>query len=307
MKKLYENCLGKYNVEITDIVGGINKVNKMPAITKVKKQLPSISKIVGLLHKDFDKDGVSKMMVEKYFNDPSSKYYQMSQQQILDLWDLKGLAGRTLGQSLDLMMQSFTKDSTHYTAKTEKAINLDSFLKDKKNITVPEQFSEFIDPNDITDKADQLLKFYKMMYSTSKKKGYVNIIIGSEIDIVNMKYGYKGRLDSLWYCKNIEDSSKDFIILIDYKNTKNLTTTNNFGEHLFGPLSEYPDCDLNLYTIQLYLYKNALVETYKIPESKIVPRVLNITADQCCLYEPVIPYSDKLVKDITDFARSTIF
>lgn len=306
MKKLYENCVGQYNFEIEDIEKDIYIINDAEEIKEKKKGLPSITKILNMLHPEFDKIGTAKKMVEKYYDDPTSKYYRMSEQDILDLWNLKSQGGLLLGRMLDDMMQSFTADPVHYMATDADSINLDEYISVKENTAIPDKFLSFIDPDDMLRKANNFVAFYRQLYNHSKKNGYVNIIAGSEVDTINLKYGYKGRLDSLWYFKNIEDSNKDFLMLVDYKNTKDLTVNNRWGEHMYGPLSIYPDCDLNVYTMQLYMYKNALVNTYHIPEDKIVPRVLNITKDKCKFYTPYIPYSDKLIEEVMTFANEKL-
>lgn len=304
--KLFENCLGSLNLKVNDISSHITEVNSSNDMKTKGKFFRSISKILGTLHKEFDKEEVSARMVEKYFNDPKSQYYQMRQSEILDLWQRKGQSGMFMGRNLDSMMQSFMDDPSHYQAIKSSDITLNSFLSDISNVTIPDQFKEFTEEDEVKMKAKNLIDFYRSVYESSKKNGYVCIILGSELDVYNPKYKYKGRLDALWYFRNIEDSAKDFIMLVDYKNTKKLSTKNDFGDLMFGPLYKYDDCDLNIYTIQLYLYKNALINTYGIEESRIVPRVLNVTADSCQFYEPSIPYSEDLIQDVMKFAQSKL-
>ena len=50
------------------------------------KQLESVSNITHLFTPKFDAAAKSQEMYEKYYNDPTSKYYQMTQQQILEQW-----------------------------------------------------------------------------------------------------------------------------------------------------------------------------------------------------------------------------
>lgn len=302
MKKLYENCLGSLNLEVEDIEGTIRDKNSSDKLKEIKKNLPSISRVLSKLHKEFDKDGVSQMLFEKYYNDPDSKYYQMTQDQILKLWDLKGQAGIFLGKQLDKMMQAFKAEDKHYQTNDssdfkKELLDIDSIVSD-----VPDKLEKFVDREDLNKMYNNMLEFYKSIYETSIKNGYIPIITGSELDVINLKYKYKGRLDAIWYFKNIKDSSKDFIFLVDYKSTKEISTENHWDK-MYGPLKKYDDCDMNIYTMQLYMYKCALVNTYKIPEGRIIPRILNITADHCKFFEPTIEYSDQLVSDVMKFYR----
>jgi hypothetical protein len=61
----------------------------------------SVSKIVEAMHAPFDKESVANKTFSKYFNDPNSKYYHMSVQEIIASWNAKAELGRNNGKALD--------------------------------------------------------------------------------------------------------------------------------------------------------------------------------------------------------------
>ena len=72
------------------------------------------------------------------------------------------------------------------------------------------------------------------------------------------KFYVKGRLDALFYNKRT-----DTWIVIDWKSNESITTRhNNFTEHLLGPAKDLYAIDWNTYTLQVYNYKEALLQNY---------------------------------------------
>ena len=57
----------------------INIDHKIPTI--------SISSILGMLEKPFDREGVAQKTYDKHHNNPESEYYQMTIEQILEKWE----------------------------------------------------------------------------------------------------------------------------------------------------------------------------------------------------------------------------
>ena len=111
-----------------------------------------------------------------------------------------------------------------------------------------------------------------------------------------------GRLDALFSLK-ISDSD-NCLILIDWKNSKKISISNSF-EKMRGPLYRYDSCDLNAYTVQLYMYTYMLRKKYKI-KNNIIPLIVRIGESDYEIYSPQIPYSDSLVEDIILYASEQI-
>ena len=69
----------------------------------VNKTLPttSISTILSMLQEPFDQKGVAEKTFNKRFNDPTSEYYQMTVEQIIEKWEDKAAASRRYGKLND--------------------------------------------------------------------------------------------------------------------------------------------------------------------------------------------------------------
>ena len=89
------------------------------------------------------------------------------------------------------------------------------------------------------------------------------------------------------------------------KNNEEIKTENPY-EKCFGPLYLYDACDLNYYTVQVYIYTYILRKVYHLTELDIVPLIVRIGENDFGIYSPIIPYSDKLVEDIISFAVAEI-
>ena len=61
----------------------------------------SVSKIVEVMSTPFDKEGVANNTFSNHFNNPNSKYYHMSVQEIIESWNAKAELGRNNGKALD--------------------------------------------------------------------------------------------------------------------------------------------------------------------------------------------------------------
>ena len=107
-----------------------------------------------------------------------------------------------------------------------------------------------------------------------------------------------GRLDALFQLN-------DKILLIDWKNNEEIKTSNPY-EKCFGPLYKYDACDLNFYTVQVYIYTYILRKVYGLTNINIVPLIVRIGENDFGIYSPQIPYSDQLVEDIISFATQEI-
>jgi hypothetical protein len=98
---------------------------------------------------------------------------------------------------------------------------------------------------------------------------------------------------------------QETLLLVDWKNTEKIETSNSYKK-LKGPLYQYDDCELNRYTIQLYIYVYVLRKVYGLANIKILPLLIQLGTENYSIYVPQIPYSDTLVEDIISFAINEI-
>lgn len=236
----------------------------------------SVSKIVEAVKAPFDKEAVAQKTYDKYYNDPYSEYYHMSIEQILENWEEKARIGRENGKILDSWIERILTPNINESVSNEEFLNsLTDIQKNKCN-----QFIEFYN-NNIVNKID---------------------FVGRELMLFDKEKKINGRLDALFSLKPTE--STDCLILIDWKNSKKISVANSF-EKMRGPLYKYDSCDLNGYTVQLYLYTYMLRNKYKIT-NKIIPLIVRIGETDYEIYSPQIVYSDSLVEDIISYAAEQI-
>ena len=83
----------------------VKKMENSPSFDNsfVDKTLPtiSISNILSMLQEPFDQKGVAEKTFNKRFNDPTSEYYQMTVEQIIEKWEDKAAISRRYGKLND--------------------------------------------------------------------------------------------------------------------------------------------------------------------------------------------------------------
>ena len=202
------------------------------------KQLESVSNITHLFTPKFDAAAKSQEMYEKYYNDPTSKYYQMTQQQILEQWTVikdtacyNGTNVHEFGESCFYFM----------TYQDDKILHN---FKDRLN------GDEF---NSINEKEDAVVKFWNDLPQCF-------VPIASENQVCREDLGYSGTFDLLFYYDAELDNKtqdKSGFVIFDYKTNKDLYK--NFrGERMLYPFNELLNCSFNVYQLQLSLYQLAL-------------------------------------------------
>lgn len=239
----------------------------------------SVSKIVEAMHAPFDKEGVANKTFSKYFNDPNSKYYHMSVQEIIDSWNVKAELGRNNGKILDTY--------------------IGMILENHESKDILEKYKTSLSEIVATNKCNIFDKFYKE--NVENKLEYVT----REQILHDETTGVVGRFDALFLKNDAKLPGVQNLLLIDWKNTEKIETSNLYNK-LKGPLYKYDDCELNRYTIQLYIYVYILRKVYHLNDIRIIPLLVQIGSVEYTIYAPQIPYSDELVSDIISFAINEI-
>lgn len=240
---------------IKEIIENINLTLK----NEFKKTL-SVSKLNEYIKEPFDDVAKAEECYQKGLLNPAYKYAGMTVNDILTLWRNKANESKYYGNLLDNYADLYlNNDNTLNEWKITN--NFDSDIRLKSTCTGVTQFY-----NNILEKTN-----YRY--------------VAREIPLYYQYKDYKinGRLDLLLY-----DENTDAYIIIDWKTTENITTKNYFNSFLLGPASYLDECDMNLYTIQLHIYKLALVNTYKLTTpDKISVYVCNLLRK---------PYNDNYYK-----------
>ena len=223
---------------------------------------------------------------QKGLKDPTYKYAGMNVNEILTQWHDKANEskhyGRLLDEYTDLLFNK--KDNDLELWKLNNNFNNDNRLNNYcKGV---EQFIDFIILN---------TNYY---------------YVGREIPIFYENKNedkINGRLDFLLY-----DDNTDSYIIIDWKTTENITIKNNYNKHLLGPAYMLDECDMNLYTIQLFIYKLALVNTYKLTTAnKISTYVCNLLRNSdnniyYKLYKPNFVYNENLLNKFIEYGNNKL-
>lgn len=265
--------------QIDNFLKELNDATKGKSREIYSKCKYSVSKIVEAMHAPFDKEGVANKTFSKYFNDPNSKYYHMSVQEIIDSWNAKAELGRNNGKILDTY--------------------IGMILENHESKDILEKYKTSLSEIVATNKCNIFDKFYKE--NVENKLEYVT----REQILHDETTGVVGRFDALFLKNDAKLPGVKNLLLIDWKNTEKIETSNLYNK-LKGPLYKYDDCELNRYTIQLYIYVYILRKVYHLTDIRIIPLLVQIGSVEYAIYAPQIPYSDELVSDIISFAINEI-
>lgn len=248
----------------------------------LKSKTLSVSKVIGYLHKEFDREGVAKKCFEKGFDDPNSKYYKMTAQQIVESWERKASESRMYGSLMDSYIGTFLNESE----------NLETWKLDN---------NYDYDPR-IHGLCDGFDQFYKII---SEKTDYKYVCREEKMYIKSNKTGewINGRFDCLFYSEKLNK-----YLVIDWKTNGDLSRENKW-EKMFGPLYDKDACDLNEYTIQVQMYKKALSEVYELSSPENIDVYIcqfliepNELGNRYQLHSQGFDYDSKKLDDIIEFA-----
>lgn len=209
---------------------------------EIDKTLPtiSISNVLAMIQEPFDQQGVAEKTHNKHFNNPESQYYQKSVQEIMDMWAAKGATSCHYGSLLDDYIGLIL-------TKTEDDLELwkldNNYDYDERLLNHCKAFDDFI----MTVKASGDTVFVDRERTLYLKVG---------------DHYIKGRFDALF--KN-EKTGK--YILIDWKSSASIDKDKTpWTKNLLGPCMNLPALNWFTYTLQLYFYKKALIESGYLPE-----------------------------------------
>lgn len=261
---------------MTDITEIIKQLEEVTAecdknrISFYKKYPYSVSKMKEHLKAEFDKEAVAKKLHYRYYGDHNSKYYHMMAEDILALWDANSEKGRSSGIILDNFIGLIL------TGESQEQVDKYVGGLDESCASKCRSFKKFYDEN----------VFNKLVY------------YGRELVLADPATGINGRLDALFGYKNC-------LLLVDWKQTKDINKF-NVWEKMRGPVHDWDNCELNEYTIQLYIYAYILRNVYKITDIRIVPMIVQITEDGYVVYTPNKEYSDVLIGECIAYAIEQI-
>ncbi len=203
------------------------------------RELSSVSVVTHIFKKHFDSIAESKKTSERNWNNPKSKYYRMTPEEILAQWQKKSSDACSKGTE----RHEFGESCFYYmTGQYDKI--LPAF---KKRLRTDGGFESKY------PEEDAIIKFYQDI-----PKCIVPIL--AETKVYDANLGYAGTFDILFYYDaelDGRDKNKSGLMVLDWKTNEDLYK--NFNEEkLLHPFEELLDMPLSLYKLQLSLYQICL-------------------------------------------------
>jgi hypothetical protein len=255
----------------------------------VDKSLPtlSISQILTLIQKPFDQEGVAQKTFDKHFNNPESQYYQKTVEQICEMWSAKGAESCKYGSLLDDYI----------------GLNLTG---------TPEDIEMYKLDNDVDsdERLSGLIKSFDEFYALLKRSGDTEFVDREKTIYYTTQDGnlVKGRFDALFRNKRTGKW-----IIIDWKSSGSIDKSKTpWTESLLGPAKLYPALNWYTYTIQLYFYKKALIESGYLPQGTtyddVEVMIVQLPGKEChegqyhLIHKPAFQFDSEFLNSIFSFA-----
>ncbi len=234
----------------------MEKINLNINFEAPRKSQYYITGLIKHLVDEFDKEGTAKKLAAKHFNDPASKYYGMTADQIVEQWTKAADAAVAVGNALD--------DYVGLVTEPEKmAFTRDKWLDDvnyKNNSAVNKRCYAWTN-----------------YWDSMTQKGWK--MVGREVPLfytVNPGVTVGGRADMIIY-----NGDLDTIAVIDWKTTDEING-NKFTKPMKCPLVEglYQD-KATQYGLQTAFYKMALKEILpaELKDTKITTMIVQVRSD----------------------------
>lgn len=235
----------------------------------------SITNIKDACKIPFDRDSIAQKTYDNHYEDEGSEYYHMSVEQIIEKWEDKASKSRQNGNFCDSYIEYFYNDKSEEEKNHFKTTVLnESQDMERKLIGIENCLRDFKSKNFVFEAREMKL----MLPYEYKGKTYV----------------INGRFDAIF-------SNSNKIILIDWKNSEDIKSENKW-QKMLGPCKNMDDCDMNLFTIQLYVYKYILHHVYGI-EKDILSYIIQFPSHKDYYYKvfsPSFEYDEKLIQKIIE-------
>ena len=258
----------------------------------------SISNALDMLFTPFDTEGVATNTYNKHYNNPESEYYHMSVQEIMDAWSAKGAASTHYGSLLDDYIGAILTG----TENDLKLFKLDNgYDYDERLHGLCDSFDNFYS---IMSKSGDTEFIDREKYLYLKVKNPFHSEEGQD----EYMYMY-GRFDALFRNKRTGK-----YILIDWKSSGTIDkVATKWTKKMLGPMFKYPQLNWFRYTLQLYFYKQALLNSGYLPKGispdDIVVMIVNLPGKMITecnqnyqIHQGAIPYNESELNSFYDFA-----
>jgi hypothetical protein len=228
---------------------------------EVKKNFPSVSKIIKKFHKPFDAEGMSLRMSN---GDPEGA------RQLQEQWKQAGNLSTNMGSRV------------HFELETDLISRFDNYKEVRQPIfTINEE--QYV-------KSDNMIKAGKEFINLMLERG--GVLLDTEIVLGDPTEQYTGQPDKVWLMQNKEKDGFGFVIT-DWKTNqpKNFEVHHYTGK-LYPPFNNYHDNALGHYYLQLPLYGRLLrkmLEGTKYQDTKLLGNVVVLLKDDATFVEYKVP------------------
>ena len=205
------------------------------------KEMECVSNVAHMFQEHLDTNKLAIETYERNYNKPTSKYYQMTIDDIIKSW------------------KKISDDScSHGTATHEFGECCFYYMIGQYDKILPEFKDRLTEDGGfkaIYPKEEAVVKFYEEI-----PRCIVPILAETKVFVEYNNAGYAGTFDILFYYDaelDGKEKSKSGLMVLDFKTNKDLYK--NFKEQkLLPPFNGLLDMPLSVYKLQLSLYENAL-------------------------------------------------
>lgn len=223
------------------------------------KEMECVSNVAHMFQEHIDSYKLATETYERNFNKPSSKYYRMTVDEIVESWKKISNEACTTGT----FHHEFGESAFYYMTG-----QYDKILPEFKDRLTEDGGFKAIHP-----KEEAVVKFYEDI-----PQCIIPILAETRVFVEYGKAGYAGTFDILFYYDPALDGlpeDRGGLIIMDWKTNKDLYKNFN-SQTLLYPFQGLLDMPLSTYKLQLSLYENAL---YKIGFKVVGRRLLWLKPD----------------------------
>lgn len=214
-------------------------------------EVPCVSNVTHLFKPAFDTDEMARKTFDRNYDNPDSKYYRMSVNEIKETWT--NISRKACSHGTE--RHEFAESCFYFMCYQYDKI-LDAYKDRLKKDDEGRYYFEAVFPKEIA-----AAKFY---HDLGEVKCIIPILAETKVYIMKDGYYYSGTFDLLtYYDQSLDESKKDSktdnsgLIVNDWKSNKDLYKCYP-GSKLLYEFSEFDDMPLNVYKLQLSAYQNAL-------------------------------------------------
>ena len=228
---------------------------------KIKKNFPSVSKIIKKFHKPFDAEGMALKMSN---GDPEGA------KQLQEQWKQAGDLSTNMGSRV------------HFELETDLIGRFNNYKEVRQPIfTINEEQQR---------KSDNMIAAGKNFLDLMLERG--TVLLDTEIVLGDPEEQYTGQPDKVWLMMNKEKNGFGFVTT-DWKTNqpKNFEVHHYTGK-LYPPFNQYHDNALGHYFLQLPLYGRLLLKMLKgtkFEDTKLLGNVVVLLKDDGTFTEYKVP------------------